>query len=107
MKVTFATPFDARVFKARYEEARNKGSVPDFRMRFGRNKQEQREYKAHSDLAHKLNKEAKESNCDVSYSLRDNGVIWQFKKNEQGKWTRVPEWSPPLQSGNEEQPSEK
>lgn len=105
MKVSFATPFDARVFKARYEEARKRkdGSVPDYRMRFGRNEKEQGEYKAHSDLAHKLNEEAKKSKCDESYSLRNNGVIWQYKKSAEGKWTRVPDWSPPVQSGNEEQ----
>ena len=33
----------------------------------------------------------KKENC--SFSVRDNGELWKFQKEDGGKWRRVKEWS--------------
>ena len=34
------------------------------------------------------------NNEDSSYSIRDNGHIWKYAKQQSGAWRRVIDWSP-------------
>lgn len=100
LKVTFPTAFDARAFRAKYEEVKGKEGVPSHRVRNGRNKDQQALFKKNSAIAYKLNDEAKKTNSNASYSLRDNGEVWKFSKQENGKWIREEQWKLSTRSGN-------
>lgn len=103
LKVTFANPFDARSFRAKYDEKKktDPGTIPILRMRAGRNEEDQALFKKLNTDAHKLNVAAKSSGQNASFSVREHGVIWKFVKNENGKWMHDREWSNEDHSGNE------
>lgn len=93
LKVSFANAFDARAFSARFDEKKKAGTaLPSLRMRPGRTKQEQALFKRKGDEVHKLNKTARDSNANESFSLRNNGDIWRFTKNGDGKRVRDGAW---------------
>lgn len=97
LKVTFANSFDARSFRARYDDRRKSGADNDalmkLRMRTGRSKEEQVRYKRLNADAHKLNLDAKNDGLQVSFSVRDNGKIWKYVKAESGRWERATDWT--------------
>ena len=101
LKVSFPSPFDARAFCSRFDEAKkNEEMIPDIRVRRSRTKDEQAMYKKSAALSRKLNEEAKSAGQSISYSIRENYSIWKFTKNENGKWTRDENWSVPTNLGN-------
>ncbi|ELT95537.1 hypothetical protein CAPTEDRAFT_186109 [Capitella teleta] len=51
-------------------------------MRSGRSKEEQVHYKRLKADAHKLNLDAKKDGSQVSFSVRDNGKIWKYVKDD-------------------------
>lgn len=89
LKASFANPFDARTFKARFEEAKKNNELGQQRlkMRPYRSKEEQ----AKTSVVRKLNEEVRESGEECSFSLRDNGEIWRFIKVE-NRWQRDNDW---------------
>ena len=96
LKVSFSSPFDAKAFCARFKE--EKGDHEEFsnlRVHPWRTKEEHMTFKKNSDIAFKLNKEAKENGDTISFSVRDTGAIWKYQKDENGKWTKVQDWSIP------------
>ena len=95
LKLSFTSSFDARAFMARYSQARqNDPELPRYRLRSGKSKEEWSAFKKHLTLANKLNEDARKNKDDVSYSVRDNGQIWKFAKNDSGAWRRVSDWVP-------------
>ena len=49
-----------------------------------------------SKLAYKLNTQAREAELNETYSVRDDGSIWKFAKQEGSEsWKRVHDWIPP------------
>ena len=98
LKVTFTSSFDARAFRSRFEVVKENKGLTSLRMRPSRNKEEQALFIQSKTLAHKLNNDAKAAKEDISYSVRDNGKLWQFKKQDDGKWLRNADWNAP---GNE------
>jgi hypothetical protein len=103
VKVTFPTPFDARVFMAKVSETKKQEdcneTVTVIRCRPCRSQDEQKRHVALSAQVKKLNQEAADSGHEgKSYSLRPTGEIWKFAKTEAGKWKRVTEWT--YQRGN-------
>lgn len=99
LKVSFSTSFDARAFRSRFEQTKKTlKDIGSFRMRPGRSREEQEAFRKSNSLAHRLNKEAKDAKEKLSYSVRENGAIWQYKESDDGKWIRVPEWTA---SGND------
>ena len=94
LKATFHTPFDARAFNAKVDEAKKSGNIsqPRIRCRPGRTKEEQVKFSTLAAAAYKLNTKAKEDKLNESYSLRPNGMIWKFSKNERDQWRRVADW---------------
>lgn len=95
MKLTFSSPFDARAFMARVSECKKNGDeeVKDLRCRPCRSPDEQKRYVVLSARVHKLNQDAlTKSEETASYSLRNNGEIWKFAKDENNKWKRVTDW---------------
>ena len=94
LKATFQTPFDARTFNAKIDEAKKSGSFsqPRLRCRPGRTREEQTKFSSLATTAYKLNMKAREDDADESYSLRPNGRIWKFAKNENNQWRRVTDW---------------
>ena len=103
LKVTFASPFEARSFRAKFEEKRKTDAdlIPKFRMRAGRNEEDQALFKRLNTEAHKLNAAAKGSGQNASFSVREHGVIWKFIKNDGGKWVHDQDWSYARHQGNE------
>ena len=97
IKATFQTPFDARTFKSRFDELRKDGDsdLPNIRVRTGKTKAEREVFSKNSNIAHKLNADAKREGGNISFSLRDNGAIWKFEKHEDGKWKKIKDWKPP------------
>jgi hypothetical protein len=97
LKVTFANSFDARSFLARPDERRKTGADNDalmkLHMRSGRSKEEQVRYKRLKADTHKLNLDAKKDGLQVSFSVRDNGKIWKYVKDDSGRWERATDWS--------------
>lgn len=112
LKASFPTSFDARAFIAKYDEARKTktGELPNIRMRSSKSGNELAAFIKSSNLAYKLNTQAREAKLNESYSVRDDGSIWKFAKEEDsGTWKRVHGWTPPPPeqpvsnpSGNEE-----
>ena len=105
LKATFPTAFDARVFMAKHEECRKQDLLPSIRMRSSKTKEQRTAFAERSKLAYNLNKEAKDKELEESYSLRDNGQIWKFAKNESGIWRRVRDWEHEQPSGNGQSPT--
>lgn len=102
VKVSFPTAFDARTFTSGYDQFRRENRDDQvyggLRIRPSRTKDEQAVFTKSSDIAHRLNTEAREKNLPESYSVRDNGSIWKFTKSSDGAWKRNRDWQPP--SGN-------
>ena len=73
MKVTFETEFDARSFKARYEEMKLEEGIPKLRIRPCKTRAEQAVYNKLKTVASKLTDEAKKQNEPYSFSVRDSG----------------------------------
>lgn len=95
LKVSFTSSFDARAFMARYSQARQSDpELPRYRLRSGKSKEEWSAFKKHLTLANKLNGDARKNKEDVSFSVRDNGQIRKFAKNDSGAWRRVSDWVP-------------
>ena len=95
LKVSFTNHFEARAFRARVEEMR-KGdteTIPKWRMRTSRTKEEQTAFAAKHEKVFKLNEEAKAANSGESFSLREDGSVWKFIKQENGHWKRDQSWS--------------
>ena len=96
LKASFNTQFDARKFKASYEEAKKNETpnLPSVRVRRCRTKEEETTYKSKIKRLKELNDLAKEEGDTTSFSLRDNGLIWKYVKDQQsGKWRRDVKWS--------------
>lgn len=98
LKISFPSHFDARKFKSSFEEIKKNDSaddvaLPNLRIRFNRTKEEHAAFKKNSDIAFKLNQGAKTKKENCSFSVRDNGELWKFQKEDGGKWRRVKEWS--------------
>ena len=112
LKVSFGCRFEARTFCSRFNEAKsNKANkeIQNLRVHAWRGKEEHATYVKSRDIAFKLNEEARKAgrNDYESYSVRENGDMWKFTKDEHGKWNRVQDWEPPAlenkqASGNEE-----
>lgn len=96
LKASFSTQFDARKFKASYEDAKN-NETPDLlsiRVRRCRTREEETVYKTKINRLKELNEKAKEEGGTTSFSLRENGNIWKYTKDSQtGKWRRDINWS--------------
>lgn len=97
IKASFPTAFDARAFKAKYAQIKKTtdADIPSIRVRQSRSKEEQTKLRTVIKLAQHLNKTAKESNANHSFSLRDNGEIWKYAKDDEGKWSRDADWVAP------------
>ena len=103
LMATFPTPFDARTFQLKVNEAKHSKSltIPNIRCRPGRTKKEQENRTKLSDEIYKLNQEARKDGNE-SYSIRQNGQVWKFQKNDEGQWRRVADWKyTPKPTGNE------
>ena len=93
LRVTFANAFDSRSFRARFAERKKTNTdLPNIRMRAGRSKEEQVLFKQKGIEVYKLNQAAKEDGNNASFSLRENGHVWKFNKNNEGKWVRDESW---------------
>lgn len=103
LKVTFPSAFDARSFKARYEDERRRGAddLPTIRVRSNKNKEERAIFAKSSKLAFDLNSHARKEKTAESFSLRDDGSIWRYAKSSDGKWKRDREWSPSVVASTE------
>lgn len=100
LKVTFTSRFDARAFCSRVNACKEDHSeIADIKVRIGKTRGELTAYKKNKEIVDKLNKGANERKEDISFSLRDNGDIWKFKKQD-NKWTRVNDWTVPDQPDN-------
>jgi hypothetical protein len=98
LRVTFSSPFDARVFRARFVEHRkadeNADDTKGVHVRASRNESEREKYRKNKDIVRKLNDDAKQADLsNISFSLRDNLAIWKFEKDDEGKWKRTQDWS--------------
>lgn len=108
LKVTFGSVFDARAFQAKFLEAKKEDhpKTSGVRCRPGRTKAEQENFTKLSKAVYNLNKDAKPAGNE-SFSLRPNGQVWKFAKDEEGRWKRVTDWTytpvSPAQ-GNSSQP---
>ena len=92
LKVSFGSAFDARAFQAKFEEARKEENpkVRGIRCRPGRTKAEQEKFSKLATTVHQLNQRTIEGE---SYNLRQNGQIWKFAQDGEGRWKRVADWS--------------
>ena len=96
IKASFQTQFDARAFKARYTQMKKEDAdFPSIRVRQSRSKEEQFQFKKALTLAKGLNDDAKTADASYSFSVRENGDIWKFAKNNEGNWKRVRDWVAP------------
>ncbi|ELU17879.1 hypothetical protein CAPTEDRAFT_192264 [Capitella teleta] len=95
LKVTFSTQFEAHSFRARYDQEKktNGDDIPNLCMRPGRSKEDQAMFKRLINDAHKLNKDARNKQQDVSFSVRDNESIWKFTKKEDETWVKNGPWT--------------
>ncbi|ELT92403.1 hypothetical protein CAPTEDRAFT_206309 [Capitella teleta] len=80
LRVTFSSPFDARVFRARFVEHRkadeNADDTKGVHVRASRNESEREKYRKNKDIVRKLNDDAKQADLsNISFSLRDNLAI--------------------------------
>ena len=96
LRVSFPSQFDARKFKSSFDAMKkDNADSSNIRVRFNRTKEECKRWQKSSDIAYKLNKEAKDAGAAYSFSVRENGDVWKFTKSDDGKWRRVKEWKPP------------
>lgn len=104
IKASFPTAFDARAFKAKYAQIKRNTDVvmPSIRVRQSRSKEEQAKLTTVIKLAQHLNKTAKEANANHSFSVRDNGEIWKYAKDDEGKWSRDADWVAPEENDETE-----
>ena len=98
-KVTFASPFDARLFLAKFDNAsKSDGAevgaiLKDTRCRPCRSSEEQSRHKLLISQMKQLNKDSKEAGrTSESFSLRNSGEIWKFTKTDNNKWRRDADW---------------
>ena len=78
--------------KARCQQSRRTSDdFPSIRIRACRNADEQKIFIRTLEKAKELNKAAKDSGADYSFSVRDNAEIWKFEKRD-GKWKRDKDW---------------
>ena len=87
LKVTFPSSFDARVFMSKIKEMRE--SNPDefeIYCRPGRTRKQMA-------LRRKVFEMNQKANGGESFSVRKNGDVWKYKKTDDGKWVREPEWT--------------
>ena len=95
LKASFQTSYEARGFLSRFDACKkgDAGALPkDIRCRPSRTREEQEKRNALSSQVFKLNQDVG-TDGGISYSLRQNGEIWKFAKQESGKWRRVLDWS--------------
>ncbi|ELU13429.1 hypothetical protein CAPTEDRAFT_196519 [Capitella teleta] len=94
LKLSFSTNFEARAFRSPFEEARKDkpNDLSEFRVRPGRNREDQAAFRKSAIVANTLNKEAKHEGDMCSYSVKDNGSIWKFEKQADGKWVHISDW---------------
>jgi len=96
LKVSFPTNFDARAFRASFNNRRKThNDLPNWRLRGHRTRSEQALFEKNSRTTFQLNSAAKEAKLNESYSLRDDGSVWKFVKQENGKWKREKDWELP------------
>ncbi|ELU10196.1 hypothetical protein CAPTEDRAFT_201698 [Capitella teleta] len=99
LKVTFSSVFASGVFRSRFNEMKKEyETLRRISLRPGRTKEEHEEYKNSVTIANKLNDEANKSENNTSYSVRDNGAVWKYEKNNDGKWSRVADWKLPSEN---------
>jgi len=94
LKATFPSEFDARLFLAKVEANNNDNNNADnapIRCRPCRTRNEQSRYLAVRDKVRRLNNNALENSLNESFSIRHNGDVWRFAK-ENGNWKRDPSW---------------
>jgi hypothetical protein len=92
LKVAFSNPFDARAFRAKFDEQKRSEGIPAWRVRSSRTKEDQATFKRQSTIVYDLNQKAKASKQKESFSLRDDGSIWKFIQMDDGKWKRDSQW---------------
>ncbi|ELU11758.1 hypothetical protein CAPTEDRAFT_198633 [Capitella teleta] len=93
LKVTFETEFDVRPFRSRCDQnKRTSEEFPNIRIRQCRNAEEQKTFGKGLERAKEMNKAAKDTRVEYNFSVLDDGQIWKFEKDEQGKWKRDAEW---------------
>ncbi|ELU11752.1 hypothetical protein CAPTEDRAFT_190945 [Capitella teleta] len=97
LKLTFPSAFDARTFQSKVIETSkaDSTSLPKFKCRPGRTKEEQRMYAELSQITFNLNQEARDAGDNSSFSLRESLQIWNLPKNNKGKWMRDRQWKAP------------
>lgn len=104
VKVTFSTPFDARIFLTKADELKNDEDdcIKKIRCRPCRSRDEQTRYLKLKAETKKLNDKARADGVHEteSFSLRTNGQIWKFARMEDGSWKRVTEWKSVLLPNN-------
>ena len=84
---------------ARYIQARRgNADLPRLKLRSGKEKAEWEAFKKSAAMAFKLNEDARTKGEDVSYSIRDDGQIWKFARNDSDAWRRVADWVPEPES---------
>lgn len=100
LMASFPSAFDARSFIVRYDNARKEKTqgLPVLRLRTGKNNNERAVFRKSATLAFKLNNEAREAGIEESYSLREDGSIWKFKKTDDGVWKRERNWTAPTKA---------
>ena len=96
-KITFNTEFDARKFRASYDQARKENEdIKKFRIRSSNTKEYRDKMKEKAIIVYKWNKAAHDTkgvNTDISYSHRNDGSIWCFRKQTDGRWIRDNSWT--------------
>jgi hypothetical protein len=92
VKISFPTPFDARTFLAKADAARKEGNdaTKKLRCRPCRTQEEQSKFKKLREEVRNLNDGAVDGQ---SFSLRNNGEVWKFAQDAEGKWRRVQGWT--------------
>ena len=101
LMASFPSAFDARSFIVRYDNVRKEKTqgLPVLRLRTGKNKEERAAFSKCATLAYKLNSEARNAGIE-SYSLREDGSIWKYKKTDDGVWKRDRNWAAPTKASS-------
>jgi len=92
LKVSFPSAFDARTFQSRidtYKESSTDEALTKLRCRPCRTREEQAKFSALSKEVKKLNEAANEGE---SFSIRQNGEVWKFIKDND-HWKRAMNWN--------------
>lgn len=94
LKASFPTPFDARAFMTKIDaykaEAEADDAIRKIRCRPCRTSEEQKHYTACAKQVSAMNEAAKAAGVE-SFSIRQNGEVWKFRK-EGDSWKRVADW---------------